>query len=90
MVITGETLADDEDVRAEVEDLLGDIGVDSADESDHGDDRRDADDDAEQGEDGAQLVRPQRLQGKPDSFGDLHEMLPFRTEPGLRQEPVRV
>jgi hypothetical protein len=61
-------LVHDEDISAKVEDLFRHVRVDAVHERDHGDHRRNADHHPEQRQDGAELVRPQRLQGDLGSF----------------------
>ena len=64
----GRDFADDENVRAEVENFLRHVAIDAVDESDYGNNRSHADHDAQQRQRGAQLVRPQRLQRDADGF----------------------
>ena len=66
-------LGDGEDVGALLVDLGGDVDLRAVDERHDGDQRGDADDHAEQREHGAQLVRPERLEGDPECFLGLHE-----------------
>ena len=66
LVITLGSFGDDEDVRSQIEDLLGNVAVDAVDERHYGDDRGHANHHAQQREYGPQFVRPQRSQGDTD------------------------
>ena len=57
-------LVDDEDVGAEIEDLLCDVAVDAVHKGDDRDQRRHRDHDAEQRQDRPQLVRPQGIRAR--------------------------
>jgi hypothetical protein len=69
----GGLLGDGEDVGALLVDLGGDVNLRAVDEGHDGDERGDADDHAEQREHGAQLVRPEGLEGDAECFFGLHE-----------------
>ena len=68
----GGLLGSGEDVRAVAIDLGGDEFVGAGDERDDHDDRGHTDDDTDEGEDGAQLIRPERLQRDSDGFPECH------------------
>src|SRR5580658_7364278 len=77
----GRNFEDQENVRTQIEYLLGHVVVDTGDEGDDGDNGSHSDDDAEQRQHRAQLVHPQRLQSDSNGFSDVHG-----TGFGLRQE----
>src|SRR5262245_51200054 len=66
------TREDDDQVRPEALDLLGDAGLGSGADTDHGDDGGHADDDAEHRESAPELVHPERPAGNPDALPDAH------------------
>src|SRR6202044_618313 len=67
-------LGDDEDVGAQIENLMRHVIVDPGNESHHCDHGSNTDHHSEQRQHRAQLVRPQRLQRNANGFEGVHEL----------------
>ena len=68
----GGLIGDAENVRAEIEDLGGNVLIGAVDEADDGDDGGNADDHADKREDAAELVRPKAGGGDSYRLGKVH------------------
>ena len=87
----GSHFADDENISAQIEDLLRHVAVDSVDEGDHGDHGSHADHHAQQGQGRAKLVRPQRQERDADGFKGGHGAVVGRRSSAsdVGQTPIR-
>src|SRR5436853_7933086 len=69
----GTDFADDENVSAEIKDLLCHVSIDAVDKRNHSDDSRYANHHSKQGEDRHPFIRPQRLQGYAGGYSEVHD-----------------
>ena len=70
--MTGWHARDGQDVGSVAADFFHHEHIGAVDQGDDGDDRSHADDHADDGQNGAHLVRPERLERHPDCFGKSH------------------